>query len=90
MYTLPMGALRADLAATLRRAEAGESTVVTVSGRPVARVAPLSQVSAPSLAALVASGAVIAPRRRAPISPRSAVAVWSGVRIDRVLRELRG
>ena len=33
--------LRADLASTVRRAAAGESIVVTVGGRPVARLGPL-------------------------------------------------
>ena len=36
MYTTSIRVLRADLATAVRRAEAGESTVVTVHGRPVA------------------------------------------------------
>jgi prevent-host-death family protein len=35
--------LRGDLAAHIRRAAAGETTVVTVGGRPAAVIAPLAQ-----------------------------------------------
>jgi prevent-host-death family protein len=34
--------LRNDVSAVLRRVEAGESLIVNVSGRPVARLVPLS------------------------------------------------
>ena len=37
-----------------------------------------------------AAGAVLAPRRRSPWRAPEPVRVWSGVRIDRALRELRG
>ena len=81
--------LRSSLPEVLRRAEAGHATTVTRGGRPVARVGPLHE-EAPTLAGLVNSGAVVAPRRTSAWRPPAAVSVWAGVRIDQVLRELRG
>jgi prevent-host-death family protein len=81
--------LRADLAAAVRRAAEGERIVVTVSGRPTAQLGPLDD-QAPDLDRLIAAGAVLPPRRRGQWRPPEAVAVWSGIRIDRVLVELRG
>ena len=81
--------MRADLAAAVRRAAQGEYTVITVAGRPQAQLAPLDD-QAPDLDRLVASGAVVPPRRSGPWRPPAPVAVWSGVRIDRALVELRG
>jgi len=81
--------LRSDLAGAVRRAAAGQRTIVTQHGRPVAQLAPLDE-AAPGIEHLVAAGALIPPRRvttwRAPVP----VPVWSGVRIDRALKELRG
>jgi antitoxin (DNA-binding transcriptional repressor) of toxin-antitoxin stability system len=71
------------LADAVRRAAAGERTVITAHGRPVAQLGPLDEGS-PDIERLVAAGALVPPRRTAP------VAIWSGVRIDRALRELRG
>jgi prevent-host-death family protein len=85
----PIRALRAELAAAVRRAGHGERTVVTVGGRPTAQLAPLDD-QAPDLERLLAGGAVIAPRRTSPWRPPPPVTVWSGVRIDRALAELRG
>jgi len=81
--------LRADLAGTLNRATAGERTVVTRDGRPIAQVGPLD-AAAPLLDTLVAAGAVIPPRRAEAWRPGEPVPVWAGVRIDQALRELRG
>jgi prevent-host-death family protein len=81
--------LRADLASAVRRAAAGERIVVTANGRPAAQLAPLD-AAAPVLEQLVASGALVPPRRTSRWRPPPPVAVWSGVRIDRALRELRG
>ena len=86
---MPIRALRAELAAAVRRAGQGERTVVTVGGRPTAQLGPLES-SRPDLAALIACGAVHPPRRTTPWRPSPPVAVWSGVRLDRVLAELRG
>lgn len=83
--------LRAALADTLRRAEAGERVVVTVGGRPVAQVGPLGPTpGAVSLDDLVARGALVrAPRDDRPAEPPAIVAPWAGARLDRVLAEVR-
>jgi len=81
--------LRSGLAEAVRRAAAGDRTVVTASGRPVAQLGPLD-ADAPDLERLIGAGAVIPPRRTSEWRPPDPVAVWAGVRIDQVLRELRG
>jgi prevent-host-death family protein len=81
--------LRASLAEAVRRAGSGQRTVITASGRPVAQLGPLDE-AAPALAQLLAAGALVAPRRTGPFRAPTPVPVWSGVRIDRALRELRG
>ena len=81
--------LRAGLAEAVRRASAGERTVITSSGSPIAQLGPLD-ADAPDLERLVGSGAVIPPRRTSEWRAPEPVAVWAGVRLDQVLRELRG
>jgi prevent-host-death family protein len=82
-------ALRADLATAVRRASHGERIVVTVGGRPTAQLGPLDD-HAPDLQRLVASGAILPPRRtglwRAPVP----VSLWPGARVDQALRDVRG
>jgi prevent-host-death family protein len=56
--------LRADLAAMVRRAGAGERIVITVDGLPVAQLGPLAGAAEVTIADLVAAGALRAPRRR--------------------------
>jgi prevent-host-death family protein len=57
--------LRGELAAVVRRAAAGESVVVTVSGRPTAVIGPLVPTPTdPTLDDLVAAGTIVGPRRR--------------------------
>lgn len=73
--------LRADLAAIVRRAGGGQAVLVSVGGRPVARLAPLDETIDPS---------IIPPRRTDPPRLGPPIAVWSGVRLDRALKELRG
>jgi prevent-host-death family protein len=73
--------LRADLAALVRRAGAGQEVVVSVGGRPVARLGPVGETLDPS---------VLPPRRSDPPRLGPPIAVWSGVRLDRALKELRG
>ncbi|MBO0689403.1 MAG: type II toxin-antitoxin system Phd/YefM family antitoxin [Candidatus Dormibacteraeota bacterium] len=41
MVTIPARDLRNDTSGVLRRAQAGEEVVITVRGRPVARLGPL-------------------------------------------------
>jgi len=43
-----------------------------------------------TLDTLVATGALVPPRRRDEPRLADPVAVWSGVRLDRAFRELRG
>ncbi|CAN5775841.1 MAG: prevent-host-death protein [Ilumatobacteraceae bacterium] len=89
MSTATIRALRADLAAAIRRAGGGERIVVTVGGRPTAQLAPLDD-RAPDLARMIAGGAVLPTRRTTPWRPPAPVAVWPGVRLDRALAEVRG
>jgi prevent-host-death family protein len=81
--------LRSGLAEAVRRAATGERTLITSHGRPVAQLGPLDEAS-PALEQLLASGALVAPRRTGAFRAPAPVTVWSGVRIDRALRELRG
>jgi prevent-host-death family protein len=45
---IPQRELRNNVGAVLRRAEAGESFIVTVDGRPVAQLGPLSGPQRPA------------------------------------------
>jgi prevent-host-death family protein len=89
MYTIGVRELRAGLASAMRRAQSGQRTVISANGRPVAQLGPLDE-TAPPLVQLIAAGAVVAPRRTSTWRPPAPVPIWSGVRIDRALRELRG
>jgi prevent-host-death family protein len=83
--------LRADLATHLRRAGAGQRVVVTVDGREVAQLGPVQSIDGQTvLADLITAGLVVAPRRTDAARPAQAIPVWSGVRLDRALKELRG
>ncbi len=93
MATIGIRALRSELARHVRRAAAGERVVVLVGGRPAAALTPLTELSAGSPAgieALIASGAVVPPRRTDVARQHTPIPVWSGARLDRLLRELRG
>jgi prevent-host-death family protein len=89
VHTAGIRELRSRLAPAVRRAASGERTVITAHGRPVAQLAPLDE-AAPDIDRLISSGALVPPRRSGLWRPPAAVAVWSGVRIDRALKELRG
>lgn len=55
MTTIPQKELRNQVGEVLRRVEAGESLIVTVSGRPVAELSPVRRhrwVSGPALTRL--------------------------------------
>lgn len=89
-----MREFRSNMAAFLRRAQAGERVTVTVDGRPIATLGPVS--SDPSGAPmgvttddLVARGVLLAPRRRGHLVPADPITLWSGVRIDRAVNEVR-
>ena len=91
-YVEQVGAreLRANLAAALRQASAGQRVVVTVDGRPVAQLGPIEPAGAPSLAELAAAGLVEPPRRPDRPSPPEALDAAVDVRLDRILAEVRG
>ena len=83
--------LRKNLAAAVERARAGERVVVTVNGRPAAQLGPLDPGADPAtLDDLAARGLVVLPRRRDRPDPAATIEPWTGVRIDRLIRELRG
>jgi prevent-host-death family protein len=81
--------LRAGLAAFVRRAAAGETIVVTVSGRPAAVLAPIGAGHEPSLDELVAFGAVVAPRTRAARRAAERERLPVDARCDVELRKVR-
>jgi prevent-host-death family protein len=89
VHTTGIRELRSGLAEAVRRAASGDRTVITAHGRPVAQLAPLDE-AAPDIERLVSSGSLIAPRRSGAWRAPQPVGVWSGVRIDRALKELRG
>jgi prevent-host-death family protein len=82
--------LRANLAAVLRQAAAGERVLVTVDGRAVAQLGPLAPSGAPTLEELASAGLVDPPRRPDRPEPPAALDAAVDVRLDRVLAEVRG
>jgi prevent-host-death family protein len=83
--------LRFSAAEMVRRAAAGERIVITVNGRPLAQLGPIdSGPAAPTLIDLVARGLLRAPTsaERGPSANR--VELWAGMRLDRMLSEIRG
>lgn len=63
MASIPQRALRNDVASVLRRAEAGEEIVVTVSGRPVAQLGPVrARREVPAVEARAALAGLARPR----------------------------
>ncbi len=82
--------LRNQVAGVIRRARGGERIVVTVDGIPVAQLGPLEPTGRPCLDDLIATGAVLAPRRpdRPPPPPPAPLPV--DARVDRVVAEIRG
>ncbi|MCP4958833.1 MAG: type II toxin-antitoxin system prevent-host-death family antitoxin [Actinomycetia bacterium] len=82
--------LRSDLAAHVRRAGAGDPVVVTVDGKPIARLVPLGDGGDPSLDDLIAAGLLEPPRRSETPPPPQPNDPVAGMRIDDVLHDLRG
>lgn len=84
--------LRGRLTSLVRRAGAGERIVITIAGRPVAQLGPVGPATAEvTIDDLVARG-LLDPARRGDRPAESAVLVdsWTGGRLDRALREVRG
>ena len=92
MYFVGVRDFRMNAAAAIRRAEAGDRIVITVSGRPVAQLGPVEPLgeAEPTLHDLIARGLVVAPRRHDRPELRPPIPVWAGTRLDRLLREQRG
>lgn len=89
---LGIRALRGRLTSLVRRAGGGERIVITIAGRPVAQLGPVEPASADiTLDDLVARGLVEpAHRHDRPAEPAVRVDTWTGRRLDRALREVRG
>jgi prevent-host-death family protein len=82
--------LRANLAAAVRSAETGQRVVITVGGRPVAQLGPITPLSGgPSLEDLAARGQLHLARRADRPPPDLVVATPVGTRLDRLLAEVR-
>lgn len=82
--------LRNQVAAVVRRAEAGDRVVITVDGRPVAQLGPLEPDGRPTLDDLVASGLARPPRRHDRPPAPDPVDPPIDARSGTVLDELRG
>lgn len=85
-------ALREQAATFVKRAQSGDSVVITVNGEPVAELGPVGANGATSttLSDLVTRGALVAARRKDSYRFPNPIAVHSGARIDQMLREVRG
>lgn len=82
--------LRADVAALVRRAGAGEQLVISVAGHPTAHLGPLhSSEGHLRFEDLISKGHLIAPRRRGRYRAPDPVPVWQGSRIDKFLQDIR-
>lgn len=84
--------LRNNVAAVVRRAEAGERIVVTVDGRPAAQLGPPAPLESAdlSLEDLVATGLATGPARRRRPALADVEDVPIDVRPGTVIDELRG
>lgn len=83
--------MRAQAAALVRRAGAGERIVITVGGRPVARLGPLeASPGEVTIEDLAARGLLVAARRSDRPAPSERIDLRTGTRLDRMLREVRG
>ncbi len=84
--------LRGRLTSLVRRAGSGERMVITIAGRPVAQLGPVEPADAAvTIDDLVARG-LVEPARRGdrPAEPDVRIDSWTGGRLDRALREVRG
>lgn len=83
--------LRGRLTSLVRRAGSGERIVITIAGRPVAQLGPVEPAAAVvTIDDLVARGLLEPARRRDRPPPDVLVDSWTGRRLDRALREVRG
>ncbi len=83
--------LRAEVAAQVRRAGAGERLVITVDGRPVAQLGPLeAPAGSHTIGDLAALGRILPARRGDRPPPDMSLPLWAGTRIDQLVRGVRG
>ena len=84
--------VRSRLTSLVRRAGNGERIVITIAGRPIAQLGPVEAADARvTIEDLVARG-LLEPARRGdrPTEPYTRIDSWTGGRLDRALREVRG
>ncbi|MGI9601947.1 MAG: type II toxin-antitoxin system Phd/YefM family antitoxin [Acidimicrobiales bacterium] len=87
--TVGVRELRNQMAAVLGRARGGERIVITVDGVPAAQISPLQPAGQPTLADLVATGQVVAPRQGRATDPEPHPRPVD-IRLDEILEDLRG
>jgi len=90
MERIGIRALRAELATQVRRAADGERVVITIDGEPVAELGPLGRSAVPTIDDLVASGQLRRARRADRPAPTITLPLWTGTRLDQLVREVRG
>lgn len=82
--------LRNQVAAVIRRAEAGERVVVTVDGVPAAQLGPLTpDSSGVTLWDLAGAGLVEPPRRIDRPDPPDPLPLAADLRVDRLMDQVR-
>ena len=91
LTTIGVRELRNQVASVLRRAGAGERVVVTVDGRPVAQVGPLTPSgSGATLWDLAAAGLIEPPRRPDRPADPAPLPLPADLSADRLLESSRG
>ena len=84
--------LRGRLTSLVRRAGSGERIVITIAGRPVAQLGPVEPAATGVTIDDLAARGLLEPARRGdrPADPDTRIDNWTGGRLDRALREVRG
>ena len=90
LSTIGVRELRNRVSSALRRAGEGERIIVTVDGKPAAQLGPLDPVSGATLWDLAGAGMVLVPHLNQKPEPPAPVPLPADVRVDRLLREIRG
>ncbi len=89
--TIGVRELRGTVAATLRRARAGERIIVTADGQPVAQLGPVTPDDrGVTLWDLAGAGLIEPPRRHDQPETPTPLPVPADVRADRLLDSVRG